>query len=168
MAGGRVLCGKSDGFRFVKLVGDIRYTMSHDLDDFIEELFEAEDPDRIVFDLTETEQIDSTGLGLLAKAARKAHNAGASRPAIVSCRRDIDTVLSAMGFEGVFDLVRKPPCPLCDLKELISSPGSELETAGVMLDAHKSLAALSEKSKATFEKVVEMLEKDIERKQNAP
>ena len=166
MPGGKILCGETDDVGFIKLVGDIRYTMSQQLNAIVEQWLEASRSIRMVFDLTETEQIDSTGLGLLAKAARKALETGAPRPAIVSVRRDIDLVLSSMGFGDFFELTRVRPSRLPDLRQVAEGGTVGEDTPAVMLDAHKCLASLSEKNRETFSKVVELLEKDIDKRQS--
>jgi anti-anti-sigma regulatory factor len=166
MPEGRILRGRDEEREVIKLVGRVRHTISRTLDAVVEGLFAAGRAALTVFDLSEATDLDSTVLGLMAKAARKAREAGAPKPVILSPGHDIDLVLSSMGFYEVFEIVAQPPRTNCEMHELPSSHTADVEPAAVILDAHRALAELSEKNRAVFDKVVAMMEKDIEKKRS--
>ena len=108
--------------------------------------------------------MDSTGLGLLARAARRALEAGAPRPAIVGANHDLGLIMSSMGFADVFDIASERADRPEAWEEIPASAGSEIERAGVIVDAHRSLMELSEHNRRMFQDLVAMLEKDFQKK----
>lgn len=67
MSTGRIQFAEQNGTFVLKFVGEVRLTLCSALDATIEKIFTALNFSAIVIDLTETESIDSTTLGLLAK-----------------------------------------------------------------------------------------------------
>ncbi|EJT82759.1 anti-sigma-factor antagonist [Pseudomonas putida S11] len=67
MSTGRIQFAEQSGTFVLKFVGEVRLTLCSALDATIEKIFTALNFSAIVIDLTETESIDSTTLGLLAK-----------------------------------------------------------------------------------------------------
>ena len=69
---GTVYYAKHDGIVVLKLVGPFAFCLqaSKTLDAFINDLLTNDDFDNILIDLTETKNIDSTNLGLLAMITR--------------------------------------------------------------------------------------------------
>lgn len=166
MTEGKVLHAIGDNQQVVKFVGHIRYTMSQELSSFLQGLLAPERPAKVILDLTEAEEIDSTGLGLLARFARRAADVDAPRATIVCADHDMNLILSSIGLESVFDFTRELPRPVGDFREVLSTGGADAQTAETVLEAHRSLMELSVKNRETFAKVVEMLEKDIETKRD--
>ena len=66
---GRVLVAEHNGAYVLKLVGDVRLTLSSTIDQFVERMFSCVSCQSVIVDLTETEGLDSTTLGMLAKMA---------------------------------------------------------------------------------------------------
>ena len=111
MENGKILHASHDGIHVLRFVGDIRYTLGHSLDRFLEALFAGPTPEGFVIDLTATDCIDSTNLGLLVRVAREMHNHGAPQVTIVSDRPDINAVLASMALDEVFDIVSRASIP---------------------------------------------------------
>lgn len=164
MPEGKILRGHDEDRDVIKLVGHVRHTMSRALDAVVEGLFSSGRAAAAVFDLSEAVNLDSTVLGLMAKAARKAREAGAPRPVIMSPRRDVELVLASMGFNEVFDVRPEQAYPAAELYEVPTAQTAGTDSAAVVLDAHRALSELSDRNRAVFEKVVAMMEKDIGRK----
>ena len=69
---GRILVADHDGMYLIKFVGDVRVEPVRRGDDFLAEMFRDEDFKSVLVDLTATQGIDSTSLGILAKLSIKA------------------------------------------------------------------------------------------------
>jgi anti-anti-sigma factor len=114
----------------------------------------------LVFDLSEAENLDSTNLGLLARVADRARSRCGCRSVIVSTREDINTVLSSMGFDQMFTIVkdttREAEGP--EGEELETTPTAEAELRNVMIEAHRMLMGMSEAGRVQFQDVVKCLE----------
>ena len=102
MDSGNILHASHDDIHVLRFIGDIRYTLSPSIDRFLEEIFATSKPAGFVIDLTETDSIDSTNLGLLARLAKKMKTLDTRRITIVSNRTDINSVLNSMALDEVF------------------------------------------------------------------
>ena len=137
----------------------MRLTLCASLDHFLESMFSDPDFKTVLIDLTETEGIDSTSLGLLAKISVKMQQQFHLLPTILSINEDITRILLSMGFDKVFILIREYSsgnAPL--LKEVPEILGSEEDVKNTVLNAHKTLMDLNEKNRATFSELVSSLE----------
>ena len=74
MANGKLLVAEKDGVHVLKFVGDVRVTLGPTIDAFLTSLLETVDFKSVIIDLTETEGIDSTSLGFIAKISIGAKN----------------------------------------------------------------------------------------------
>ena len=63
----QVLYAEKSGYHVLKFVGDVRLSLGPAISGFLSRLRELEDCRGMVVDLSETEAIDSTALGLIAK-----------------------------------------------------------------------------------------------------
>lgn len=155
MAIGAIFYAKQDRSYILKFVGDIRYTMSCALDHFLDRLFERDDFDTIVVDLTEAVAIDSTNLGLLAKIANFMHGRFNKRPSLVSTNNNVNAILNSMGFDDVFEFCQLEcdRCPRTAQMLEIEEPTRD-EMAQTMLDAHCRLSDLNEQNRREFKQVI--------------
>jgi anti-anti-sigma factor len=162
MNNGKVLHASHDGIHMLRFVGDIRYTLSVSIDRFLKEIFSGPPPAGFIIDLTETDSIDSTNLGLLARIAKSMESLSGSRVSILSDRADINSVLTSMAFDEVFDIVTHTSLETGAEKEL-ARQGADKETlTRTVLEAHRALIDLSERNEEMFRDVVTTLEKNIE------
>lgn len=160
MENGKILHASHDGIHVLRFVGEIRYTLGHSLDRFLEALFTGPTPAGFVIDLTPTDCIDSTNLGLLVRIAREMHNHGAPRVTIVSDRPDINAVLTSMALDEVFDIVSRASVPAGGEQELPHKEADRDSLSRTLLKAHRALMELSERNEETFRDVVEKLEQE--------
>ena len=109
-------------------------------------------PAGFVIDLTQTESIDSTNLGLLARIANRMHERGGPRVTIVSHRQDINEVLLTMGFDEEVPSAGNGTRPLTTLAPDRNNLGR------TMLMAHRTLMALNDRNRDQFADVVSLLE----------
>jgi len=162
MNNGKVLHATHDGIHVLRFVGDIRYTMSPSIDRFLKGIFSGPPPTRFFIDLTETDSIDSTNLGLIARLAKSMKSLNGSRVTILSDRADINSVLSSMAFDEVFDIVTHT-APETGVEKELAGQSTDKETLSrTVLEAHRALIELSECNEELFRDVVTTLEKNME------
>jgi anti-anti-sigma factor len=161
MEGGKAFYAKYQKICVLKLEGKIRYTLTADIDHFLTMLFRRDDFEDMLIDLTETKYIDSTNLGLLAKAAKFMQQKYNKKITIIAAFEGIIEILSTVGFDNIFLIINKTEPFEEDLKELPHINLSERETAKMILEAHRHLMELNAKNKTVFKDIVELLEKEI-------
>jgi anti-anti-sigma factor len=162
MTPGKILFAENEGTNVLKLVGEVRLTLCSSLEALLEKMFSEPDFSSVIVDLTDTDTIDSTSLGVLARLSIQAKNKLGLTPVIISPKDDITRILLSMGFDTVFTIVRK----LEGYENLnlnmhdITCEGS-LEQATQtrkVLDAHKVLMSLNEENRKAFSDLVKQLE----------
>ena len=163
MENGKILHAVSqDGIHVLRFVGDVRYTLGHSLDRFLDALFAGPVPAGFVIDLTATECIDSTNLGLLVRIAREMDNRGAPRVTLISERQEINDVLTSMALDEVFDVVSRASVPPVGAEREVPRSDADREALShTLLKAHRALMELSEHNAETFRDVVAKLEETM-------
>ena len=154
----RILAARAGGTVIIRLLGDVRYTISATFKEFLETLFHDPQVTNIVLDLSDTDNIDSTNLGLLAQVANHSRQHLHHKSVIVSNNHDVNEVLHSVGFDRVFLLTPELDIPTAQLRELQQEPASREELAGILLDAHRALMGISEDNRIKFRDVVSALE----------
>ena len=145
----------------IKIIGEIRHTISSGLDRVINYGFNKTNAKYFIIDLSETTYIDSTNLGLLAKIAKLARINNYANPTIVSCNEDVNIVLKSMGFEMIFYFIEKLEKNF-DCFQSVNIHDQETEkTKWIILEAHKTLMEINKKNNNQFHSVVELLSKEI-------
>jgi len=160
MADGRVLHASRDDIHVLRFIGDIRYTLSHSIMRYLEGIFGAAEPAGFIIDLTETDSIDSTNLGLLVRLAQRMEALNGRRITIVSNRPDINSVLGSMALDEVFDIVEDRRLEAGAGENIPHASTDKEGMAHTLIDAHHALMDLSEHNKALFSDVVASLEKN--------
>jgi len=159
---GRILVASHDGVYVIVFEGDVRLTLCTTVDDYLEKMFQDPGFRSVIVDLSGTDNIDSTSLGLLAKLSIQADKRFSFRPTLISTRKDITRILLSMGFDEVFDLVEEPLEHHEQLAELPELDSSEADVRQRVLDAHRTLMSLNEANRDTFHDLVAALESESE------
>ena len=160
MDNGNVLHASHNDVHVLRFIGDIRYTLSPSINRFLEEIFASSKPAGFVIDLTDTDSIDSTNLGLLTRLATRMQRFDAQRVTIVSNRADINSVLNSMALDEVFDIVQDT-CLETDATQEVPQKDTDRETlAHTLIEAHRALMVLNERNREMFRDVVASLEKN--------
>ena len=159
MDSGNILHASHDDIHVLRFIGDIRYTLSPSIDRFLEEIFATSKPAGFVIDLTETDSIDSTNLGLLARLAKKMKTLDTRRITIVSNRTDINSVLNSMALDEVFDIVQDASLEAEATREVPQQDIDRETLTRTLIDAHRALMEINEHNRKTFQDVVTTLEK---------
>ena len=155
---GRILVADHDGMYLIKFVGDVRVNLCAAVDDFLAEMFRDEDFKSVLVDLTATEGIDSTSLGILAKLSIKASDLYGFVPTLVSTDPDITRILRTVGFDDVFHIIEKPLEKEAQIAELPQAESSIEDLRGRVLEAHRALMGLNESNREKFRDLVATLE----------
>ena len=158
MQEGLIYSALSDNCFVLKFVGDVRLTLCASLDCHLEGVLADPEVKDIVIDLTQTEGIDSTSLGLIAKVSLKAKKLGLEPPTLVSTNSDITRILYTMGFDHIFTLLEQLPVDVKDLKELPVVKESADAMKLRIIAAHRILMDLNETNRAAFKDLVDTLE----------
>jgi anti-anti-sigma factor len=159
MPSGHILFAIHNGTYVLKFTGEVRAPMCATLDNFLERMFGDEEISSILIDLTQTEYIDSTALGLIAKAAVFLQMHNHRKPIILSTNQDITRILESMGFDQVF-IILACECQEKCLDELPEVEPSEQEMMEKVISAHRVLMGLSEQNQETFKSLVDALEQE--------
>lgn len=164
MGDGKVLYGAHQGVHVLRYVGNIRYPLAPAVGSFVEQLLGGASRAPLIIDLTETETIDSTNLGLIARLANRVQEHGGARVTIASDREDVNEILNSMGFDEVFDIV--PPLTCAPATQEVVTKGSSNPEAltRTVLEAHRALMDLNEHNRAQFRDVVAAIERSSTRK----
>jgi len=157
---GKILLAEQDGVEVLKFVGDVRVSLGPTISEFVNELGQRKDIHSIIIDLTETEGIDSTTLGLMAKISLKSQETFQTLPTIVSSNEDITRILFSMGFDNVFVIVNEASDEVGPLGELPTQLVSEEALREQVLEAHRVLMSLNSENKERFRDLVEALENE--------
>lgn len=155
---GRIQFAEAEGTFVLKFIGDVRLTLCAALDAYIEKIFSALNFDAIIIDLSETEAIDSTSLGLLAKLSILSQQKVGFLPTLVSNHDDMNRLLQSMGFDQVFNVVSDVAPTDADLQDLPGQMLSEELVKDKVLEAHRILMDLNEHNREAFCDLVSTLE----------
>src|SRR5690554_553313 len=158
MTTGRIQFAESDGTFVLKFLGDVRLTLCAALDAYIEKIVSALHFKSIVIDLTETDNIDSTSLGLLAKLSILSRDRVGLLPTLVSTDEDMNRLLQSMGFDQIFNIVTESTPTDTELQDLPGQVLSEEQVKSRVLEAHRILMNLNEHNRSAFTDLVSTLE----------
>lgn len=158
MLSGRILYAAHDGTYVIKFVGDVRVPLCASLEGFLERMFGDQSLQAVLIDLSETDAIDSTALGLIAKVAVFLRERVGKKPVILSTNPDVNRILASMGFERVFLILERAPDDAEDFAELPFTEPSQQDMTRHVIAAHRTLMELNEKNQATFRDLVTALE----------
>ena len=159
MSSGKIFVAKSNGVYVLKFTGDVRLTLCTTLDTFLESMLDKPELKAVFIDLCDADGIDSTALGFIAKISIFTKKNFKWIPTIISTNPDITRVLVSMGFEQVFNILRKRIDGV-EASDELKEDGDceEQEVKEKVLEAHKILMGLNNQNKEKFKELVAMLE----------
>jgi anti-anti-sigma factor len=163
MTEGTARYAREGGTWHLKLGGDVRHTLGPALNALLDRALADPEYTQFVIDLSAAENIDSTCLGILARIGNHALETGGLRSTIVSPSEDMKEVLLAVCFDRLFNLVDIAGATVSDLAALPAAPVGENAMLGLVLEAHRRLCAIDERTHAAFQDLVAGLETEAER-----
>lgn len=168
MTAGRILFAVSDSVCLIRMEGRVTYSTGPSFSAFIDKLFADGPITDVVVDLSQAEYLDSTTLGLLGKLSNSVHRELNRKVTVFSPGEDVLTVLSSMGFDTVFTILKGGESAPQHLQNIPLEKQAEPDRARVILDAHRLLMEMNDANAARFRDVVEALEKEISSKTQSP
>ena len=164
ISSGEILMGGHQGVQVIKMVGDVRLTLCVPFDELIEKLLAQSNFYNVLFDLSETEWLDSTTLGLMAKLAIAVKAKNKVRPLIMGNSPAIQRLLVSMGLDNFCRLIDEPPkefCKITDFSHLDTTVNDDENIVKAkVLEAHCVLMGLNESNQEVFKDLVLMLKRD--------
>ncbi|BCE02542.1 STAS domain-containing protein [Marinicellulosiphila megalodicopiae] len=156
---GRIMMAEKNGSHVIKFIGDVRMTLCTTIEACLKTMFDKTEFHSVVVDLSETDGIDSTSLGLLAKISREAQSRTHQIPVMVSSKEDITRIVQSMGFEHcVYEITDGVNHVKINLEEVDIRPLNEQDAHDKVLEAHKLLMELNQKNYDTFKDLVQTIE----------
>jgi len=162
LSSGKILISdKSDNY-LLKLVGDVRLTLSGSLNRYMETLFGNRQVKRVVIDMLDTEGVDSTTLGLIAKLGLHCREYYQMNVQLFCRNQSILRTLECMGFDEIIDIFQHSPDMGGELRKLEEVPSGVDEVRQQVLEAHKLLLQLNPDGSEEFTDLIRALESDID------
>jgi anti-anti-sigma factor len=153
--------GESGPVFILKITGTLRFNQCSALEFFLKERLQKNLPNTLLIDLSQTESLDSTALGLLAQIALQFEKLKHKKADLYCPENDLKKVLLSMSLEQLFHFTQQPPVISTILPEFSTQPGAEETQTERVLAAHEALMSISEKNKKEFKSVVEMLQESL-------
>ena len=161
MSRGKILVSQDASSYVIKLEGDVRVVLCASLNDYMSTIFKSNTISRIIVDMVETEGVDSTTLGLLAKLAIYSNEKFNIRPIVFCPDESLYETLIVMGLDDVFEIIKSKQSDLDNYEELPSaSTSSAINIKKHVLTAHQLLSSINEKNKNEFLDLISALEKE--------
>ena len=158
MSGCRISAASEQGVHLLRLEGDVRLIMCTALDEYFDRIFNDPHFASVWVDVTGATGLDSTTLGMLAKLAIRTNELFGFKPALYSSDAGINRLLQSMGFSQLFELHSEACCGLDAEADLPLVAASEDEVKAKVIEAHRTLMAMSEANHDAFEDLVKTLE----------
>lgn len=165
---GKVLVASCANTHVIRLIGDVRLTVSAAFDEHIDRLLDGAadaanaSSDRtsrtVVIDLAHADGIDSTILGLLAKLAIGCHTHWQQKPTVYSTKPGITQLLLNMGFKRIVHIVEQSCLEQSAAINECSASGDEARLKHHVLEAHRILASLNRENQDRFRELLVSLE----------
>jgi anti-anti-sigma factor len=148
---------EADGIGYVRAVGHMTALLCPLLKARIQASLDSpRPPERIVFDLTQCEYMDSTFLGLIVGIGKRLAARSGSKPLLYGTNQACMGLLRTIGVLGLVEISPRQ-APAVEGMERISD--SAAPTARFILDAHEDLSALSAENRSRFATLAAALRK---------
>lgn len=161
MSQGKILISDKADHYLLKLVGDVRLTLSGTLNRYMEVLFGQNQVQSVVVDMLDADGVDSTTLGLIAKLGLHCRECYHMNVKLFCKNPSIIRTLECMGFDEIIDIFQQSPNDLdAELRSLDEVPTAFDEVRKQVLEAHKLLLKLNPKNSAEFTDLINALESE--------
>lgn len=156
-----ILIYQDENILYLKFQGDIRYTDTHGFDELIDKI-EKEKSSRkeIIMNFDDTESIDSTNLGLIAKLGSYYMESFSKKINIITANNDIIRLFDSMGFEQIAE-ISDSRTNNKEFKCNVVLTGKSDICPETILKAHEELLKLDPEKNGRFQTIVDYLRKDI-------
>ncbi|KOR33479.1 hypothetical protein TI05_00755 [Achromatium sp. WMS3] len=156
---GAVRYAFQDDTWFIKLSGKICHPLGATLNELVNKALVKSENVKFVIDLSESDSIDSTCLGILSRLATYPNAASNPKPIIITGGGFIANALSIVRFDLLFVIIKTASSPLPENLQISKTPDVEQkDVLPLLLDAHRRLCAIDAETNAVFKDVVEAME----------
>jgi anti-anti-sigma factor len=162
MTEGTARYARDGGTWHLKLAGDVRHNLGPALNALLDRALADPDYSQFVVDLSAADNIDSTCLGILARIGNKALEMGGPRPVIVSPSASMKETLLAVCFDRLFNLAETPDATAEGLTSVPAAPVDKDAMLGLVLEAHRRLCQIDERTHNAFQELVAGLEAEAD------
>ncbi|QHI69556.1 STAS domain-containing protein [Tichowtungia aerotolerans] len=155
----------TDGKLFVRVIGRGSFKIAAPMKQFIAEICEKKPIEFVVLDLKQCIGMDSTFMGVLAGLSGRLTQKGQALELINLSEKNTH-LLATLGVDRVLSFYNNAHghnIPDQDTESLPTDQASKKDLAVTALRAHEKLAQISEENKPRFERVIELLKKDVNR-----
>ena len=161
MSQGQILISDKADDYLIKLVGDVRLTLSGSLNRYMDVLFGNNNVKSVVVDMHDAKAVDSTTLGLIAKLGLHCREYYQMNVKLFCQNPSIIRTLECMSFDEIIDIFQQSPNEFDAELRCLDAVTSEVdEVRQQVLEAHKLLVKLNPKNKAEFTDLINALEAD--------
>ena len=161
MSQGQILISDKADHYLIKLVGDVRLTLSGSLNRYMDVLFGNNNVQSMVVDMLDAKAVDSTTLGLIAKLGLHCREQYQMNVKLFCQNPSIVRTLECMSFDEIIDIFQQSPDEFDAELRCLDAVTSEVdEVRQQVLEAHKLLIKLNPKNGAEFTDLINALEAD--------
>ncbi len=161
MSQGQILISDKADHYLIKLVGDVRLTLSGSLNRYMDVLFGNNNVQSVVVDMLDAKAVDSTTLGLIAKLGLHCREQYQMNVKLFCQNPSIIRTLECMSFDEIIDIFQQSPEEFDAELRCLDVVTSEVdEVRQQVLEAHKLLIKLNPKNGAEFTDLINALEAD--------
>lgn len=161
MSQGQILISDKADHYLIKLVGDVRLTLSGSLNRYMDVLFGNNNVQSVVVDMLDAKAVDSTTLGLIAKLGLHCREQYQMNVKLFCQNPSIIRTLECMSFDEIIDIFQQSPDQFDAELRCLDAVTSEVdEVRQQVLEAHKLLIKLNPKNGAEFTDLINALEAD--------
>jgi len=158
---GQILISDKADHYLIKLVGDVRLTLSGSLNRYMDVLFGNNNVQSMVVDMLDAKAVDSTTLGLIAKLGLHCREQYQMNVKLFCQNPSIIRTLECMSFDEIIDIFQQSPEGFdAELRSLDAVTSEVDEVRQHVLEAHKLLIKLNPKNGAEFTDLINALEAD--------
>jgi anti-anti-sigma regulatory factor len=155
---GAIYSASIGGVEYLRFVGIIRYTQCAGLESYINHIFKSPEFAALAINLEQAEMLDSTALGLLARLSIEFKKISPEKPTILIQQGELAHILKRVCFDQVFNIVSKANYDTSiDYIELAPVNQNENQILNSVIEAHKSLAQISERNQSYFTDITKAL-----------
>ena len=150
---------------FIRVTGRGSFKIAAPMKQYISEVCETDAVALVVLDLKECIGMDSTFMGVLAGLSGRLPKTGQSLELIHLSEKNTN-LLATLGVDRVLTFYSNShghTVPEQRAHSLRTDKASQKEMAETALQAHETLVQISEENQPTFERVIELLKKDVNR-----
>lgn len=156
---GQILISDKADHYLIKLVGDVRLTLSGSLNRYMDVLFGNNNVQSVVVDMLDAKAVDSTTLGLIAKLGLHCREQYQMNVKLFCQNPSIIRTLECMSFDEIIDIFQQSPKGFDAELRCLDAVTSEVdEVRQQVLEAHKLLIKLNPKNSAEFTDLINALE----------